>query len=65
MIIIRILFGIATFFIISFVSVLLARIVCAHDTKASKDRFNSMMWFFSTVIASVFVTLWCVLKGIL
>lgn len=59
----RILFGIATFFIISFVSVFIAKGICRHDKEASDGRFRSVAWFLSTVVASVFVTLWCVLRG--
>ena len=63
--VLRILFGFATFFIISFVSVLLARMICRHDMEASEGRFRAVAWVLSTLLASVFVTLWFISKGIL
>lgn len=60
----RILFGIATFFIVSFGTVFIAKGICRYDQKASDGRFRSVAWFLSTVVAAVFVTLWCVSRGI-
>ena len=61
-IVIRILFGFATFFIISFLTILIAKIICRYDDKPSSARFRGGAWFISTILASVFIKLWCVLK---
>ena len=61
---VRILFGIATFIVMAIVSVVLARVLCNFDQKKNESRLKSAAWFFSTLIGSVFATLWCVLKGI-
>ena len=63
--IIRILFAIATFFIASFLSVLIAKIISRHDEKRSEGRFRAVAWFIETVLAAVFITLWCIEKGII
>ena len=65
MVILRILFAIATFFIVSFGSMLIARIISQHDLKRSKERMCAVAWFVETVLAAVFITLWCVEKGII
>ena len=62
--VLRILFGFATFFIVSFVSVLIAKVISRYDTETNSARFRSVCWFVSSIIASVFVTLWCVSRGI-
>ena len=63
--IVRILFGVATFFIVSFVTVVIAKLICGNDMKNNGERLRSVCWFVSVIVASVFITLWCVSKGIL
>ena len=63
--IVRILFGVATFFIVSFVTVVIAKLICGHDMKNNGERLRSVCWFVSTIGASVFITLLCISKGIL
>lgn len=65
MIIIRILFAIATFLIVSFGSLLIARFISRHDMKRSKEREQAVAWFVETIPATIFITLWCVEKGII
>lgn len=62
--IVRILFGVATFFIVSFVTVVIAKLICGYDMKNNGERLRSVCWFVSAIVASVFVTLWCISKGI-
>ena len=63
--IVRILFGIAAFFIVSFVTVVIAKLICGHDMKNNEERLSSVCWFVSTIGVSVFITLLCISKGIL
>ena len=40
--IVRILFGVATFFIVSFVTVVIAKLICGHDMKNNGERLRSV-----------------------
>ena len=65
MIIIRILFAITTFFLASFGSSLIAHFISQYDQKRSKERERAAAWFFETILTAVFITLWCIEKGII
>ena len=61
----RILFAIATFFLASFGSLLIAGFLSHYDEKRSKERERATAWFVETILATIFITLWCIEKGII